>query len=496
MRGVLAEAVGALRDAFDARAVRFGFLGSVLLVLGSLTPAYLPQVSPLTRAMASLGLAGVEWRWIGTIFTMVGLALLLEFWLRVRPARRESRGQPQLRHWAVLAIVAAPLLVAPPIFSHDAYSYAAHGWLLHNDLNPYLVGPGILPGQFADQVAWVWRDTPAPYAALALQISHCLIVLVGFDPYWSTVIMRVPALIGVGMIGWCIPRIAGRFGINPAAASWFVLANPILIIDFVGGAHNDALMMGLALLGIWVTARWRTWWWGAVVVGVGASIKQPALFVAVVLPFITHAWTSWRLRPLAIAAGRAIASLAISVAVFVLLSIVTGLGFGWINAVDVPGRVTTPSPFTLIGQGIEYLLNLSGIDQGGDTAVTVTRLLGLLVCLIGIVVLAIRHIGRHPLHFVCWGLLLVAFCFPALHSWYLLWGGVLFPMTRPSNRRLRIAIIITAVLLGYEAMVFAVRNGTWLLALLLLWASWESVKAHELTQNWEAKAPQESLAES
>ena len=183
-------------------------------------------------------------------------------------------------------------------------------------------------------------------------------------------------------------------------------------------------------------------------------------------------------------------------AVFVLLSIVTGLGFGWINAVDVPGRVTTPSPFTLIGQGIEYLLNLSGIDQGGDTAVTVMRLLGLLVCLIGIVVLAVRHIGRRPLHFVCWGLLLVAFCFPALHSWYLLWGGVLFPMTRPSSRRLRIAIIITAVLLGYEAMVFAVRNGTWLLALLLLWAIWESVKAHELTQNWEAKAPQESLAES
>ena len=105
MKDVLAEAVKALRDAFDARAVRFGFLGSVLLVLGSLTPAYLPQVSPLTRAMASLGLAGVEWRWIGTIFTMVGLALLLEFWLRVRPARRESRGQPQLRHWAVLAIV-------------------------------------------------------------------------------------------------------------------------------------------------------------------------------------------------------------------------------------------------------------------------------------------------------------------------------------------------------------------------------------------------------
>ena len=73
---------------------------------------------------------------------------------------------------------------------------------------------------------------------------------------------------------------------------------------------------------------------------------------------------------------------------------------------------------------------------------------------------------------------------------------MLFPMTRPSTRRLRIAIIISAVLLAYEAMVFAVRNGTWLVALLLIWAGWESVKAHELTQRWDAKASQESLVGS
>jgi putative membrane protein len=300
----------------------------------------------------------------------------------------------------------------------------------------------------------------------------------------------------VGMIGWCVPRIAGRFGINPAAASWFVLANPIVIIDFVGGAHNDALMMGLAMMGIWITTKWRTWWWGAVAVGMGAAIKQPAVFVAVALPFITHPWTSWRLRPLAAAAARALASLAISVAVFALLSVVTGLGFGWVNAVDVPGKVTSASPFNLLGEAVEYLLNQVGIDQGGKTAVTVMRSLGLLVCAIGIVWLALRHLGRRPLNFTGWGLLLSAFTLPALHSWYLLWGGVLFPMTRPNTRRLRIAIIISAVLLAYEAMVFAVRNGTWLVALLLIWAVWESVKAHELTQRWDAKAPQESLAGS
>ena len=182
------------------------------------------------------------------------------------------------------------------------------------------------------------------------------------------------------------------------------------------------------MMGIWITTKWRTWWWGAVAVGMGAAIKQPAVFVAVALPFITHPWTSWRLRPLAAAAARALVSLAILVAVFALLSVVTGFGFGWVNAVTTLSKVTSASPFNLLGEAVEYLLNQVGIDQGGKMAMTVIRSLGLLVCAIGIVWLALRHLGRRPLNFTGWGLLLSAFTLPALHSWYLLWSGVLFPM--------------------------------------------------------------------
>lgn len=487
----------ALQVALRQRAVLFGLLGSVLLVLGSLSPAYLPQVSPLTRFMASLGFDGPVSKWGGTVFTMLGLALLLEFWLRIRPARREARGMPQLRHWAVLAIVGAPMLIAPPIFSHDAYSYAAQGWLLQSNLDPYLVGPGQLPGQFADQVAWVWRHTPAPYGPLAIKMSQGLILMTGLDPYWSVVIMRIPALIGVGLIGWCTPRIARRFGINPAAASWFVLTNPILIIDFIGGAHNDSLMTGLMLLGIWVTLHHRSWVLGAAIVGVAAAIKQPAFLAAVALPFLVRHWTSWRFREVADAAGRALLSLAVAVAVFAALSLATGLGFGWINAVNVPGMVDTVSPFTVLGHIIQYPVNLMGMDPGGGRSVIrILRTVGMVVAATGIIWIAVRHLGRRPLHFVSWSFLLFAFCAPAVHSWYVLWGGVLFPVTRPNTRVLRIAIVVTGVLLGYAAMNFALRTGAWLLALLLMWTLWESVRAHELNQNWEDEAPQESLVRS
>lgn len=486
VRSRISAGWASLGVALRTRAVRFGLLGSICIVLGSLSPAYLPAVSPVWDVLYRLDLDGPISKWTGTVLTMVGLALLLECWLRLRPARRRALGQPQLRHWAVLAVIAAPFLLAPPIFSHDAYSYAAQGWMLQNHINPYEVGPGVLPGYFADQVAWVWRDTAAPYGPLALRMSHWIVVLAGFDPFWSAILMRLPALVGVVLIGVLVPRIASRVGVDPAAASWFVVLNPILVIDFIGGAHNDALMAGLMVLGIWVVLKYRHWWLGAAIVGVAAAIKQPAFLAAVALPFLARPWTSWRLRSVAWAGVRAAASLAIAVAVFAGLSVATGLGFGWVNAVNVPGMVDTVSPFSVLGHVIQYPLNLLGLDPTGRQAIAISKSVGVGVAAVGICILAVRHLGRRPIHFLAWSLLLFAVCAPALHSWYVLWGGVLLPMARPSSRWLRTAVVVVGVLLGFAAMNFAIRNGLWIFALLLIWVIWESVHAHELKQQWEA----------
>lgn len=476
----------ALRDAWGARAVRFGFLGSVCILIGTLSPAYLPQVSPVWGVLNQLRWDGVVFKVLGTVFTMVGLALLLETWLRLRPARRRAMGRPQLRHWAVLAIIASPLLIAPPVFSHDAYSYAAQGWMLHNGINPYDVGPSVLPGYFADQVAWVWRDTAAPYGPLALKMSHALVAAAGFDPLLSTLLMRLPALLGVLLIGWCTPRIARQVGVDPAAASWFVMCNPILIIDFVGGMHNDALMTGLMLLAIWLTMKLRRWWLGALIVGVAAAIKQPAMLAAVALPFLVVPLNGWR-QPLPVlgAALRVVASLVLAGGVFAGISVATGLGFGWINAVNVPGMVDTVSPFTVVGHMAQWVVDALGWDPSGRAAIKASRALGVLVFAVGTLWLAIRHLGQRPLHFLSWSFLLFAFCAPALHSWYVLWGGALFPMTKPSTRWLRAAVVVTAVLLSYSAMNFAIRNGFWLIALLLIFAVWESLRGHTLRQQWD-----------
>ena len=478
-----------LRQAASTRAVWFGFLGSLGILAGSLSPAYLPQASPMWDVLRNLGIAGDTTKIVGTVTTLVGLVLLLEAWFRLRPARRRAMGQPQLRHWAVLTIVALPLAVGPPIFSHDAYSYAAHGWLIHNNLSPYQVGPGILPGYYADQVAWVWRETTAPYGPLSLWMSHGLVILAGFEPFASAVLMRLPALVGVLLIGSLVPRIARRVGVDPAAASWFAVLNPILIIDFVGGAHNDALMVGLMLLGIWVTMRYRHWWAGALIVGAAAAIKQPAFLASVALPFLVTPWTSWRPRAVAWAAGKALASLALSVAVFALISVLSGMGFGWINAINVPGMAETISPFTLLGHALQFPATRFGWDPSGVAVVTVVRAIGAVVSVIGIAVFAYLHLGRRPLHFLAYSFLWFALCAPALHSWYLLWGAVLLPMAHPSTKMLRAAIVVTVVLLGFAAMTFGLRNGPWMLVLILFGAVYWIMHTHELSQPMDEPEP-------
>lgn len=492
----------ALREAAGTRTVWVGFAGTCLILLGSLSPAYLPQASPMWDVLRTLRMDGEVSKWAGTTFTLVGLVVLVEAWLRLRPSRREALGRPQLRHWAILLIIGAPLAVGPPIFSHDAYSYAAQGWLLHNGINPYEVGPGVLPGQFADQVSWEWRETPAPYGPLTLRISQWMVVGAGFDPIFSALLQRLPALVGVGLIGWCVPRIARWMGVAPSAASWFAVLNPILVIDFIGGMHNDSLMAGVMVLGIWLTMKlavpldehqrarsWRgalPWLAGSIVVGLAATIKQPAILAAVGLPFMVHPWRSWRGPAVAWAAARVLGSLGLAAGVFVAVSHLTGLGLGWINAVHVPGLVDTVSPSTVIGYAIQFPINLLGLDPTGRVAVLTMRTIGWVVFVVGTVVLAVRHLGARPLHFTSWSFILFGLSAPALHSWYLLWGGVLFPMTRPRQRWLRAAIVMTVVLLGYAALNFSIRNGPWMLGLLMIGVILWSVHSHELTQKWSA----------
>ncbi len=455
----LARRRGDLGAAIRLRPVRWGLLGTFLLTLGSLTPAYLPQASPYWEPMRRLGLDNDLAKVFGTALVIAAVALLIKGWFDLRPTVYTG-----VKHWAVLAWWSLPLLAAPPIFSHDAYSYAAQGWLIHNGLNPYEVAPSVLPGTFADQVSWFWRYTPAPYGPLALQLSHGLVVLAGLNPYYSAVLMRLPALLGVFLIGHYLPRLARIIGVDPAEVAWFATINPLLIIDFVGGSHNDALMMGLVVWALYLAHRGR-FLVALVLVGVAAAVKQPALLAAYPVAIIGSGWASWRVTDVARFVPRAVFALAVVVGTFAAITWASGLGYGWLNAVGVPGMIMTFAPFSMIGWGLQALVDAAGLDPTHTLAIRTSAAVGLALAAVSVIYLALTQSRTDPIRFLSWGYLAVAIFGSALHTWYLLWGGLLLPLTRPAPRVRSVAAALTAIGLVYGAANLAWRNDALALAL-------------------------------
>lgn len=443
---------GELAAAWASRAVRRGLVGTTLLFIGSLTPAYLPQNTPLWQPLRELGLDSWPARLLGTVIAVLGLGLLMQAWLKLRP-------NPDLpaKAWAILALWSLPLLIAPPIFSHDAYAYAAEGWLLRNGLNPYQNPISVLPGAFADQAAWAWRYTTAMYPPLSLQMFHGLVALAQNNPFLAAVAMRLPALVGVVLIVALLPKLARRTGADPTSTAWFGVLNPILIIDFVGGCHNDALMVGLVVLALWLAFDSR-FLLAAVTVGVAASIKQPAILAAWPVALIGHPWTSFAVRDSLRSLGRLAFATGIAVGTFAGLTWATGLGYGWIWAWETPGTIITLAPTSLIGGAAMGILNLLGLPAAAATAWNVVRAAGLVVTLVIMVWMALTVGRRRPVTFLSWGYLVFAFGGIAMNSWYLTWGGLLLPLTRPSRRVISGAVLIMAVLLTYSAGNLAWRN--------------------------------------
>jgi len=60
-------------------------------------------------------------------------------------------------------------------------------------------------------------------------------------------------------------KLAELHGVNPHRALWLTAANPLFLTNFIASVHNDSLMIGLALAGLYYCATRR------VILGIGAG---------------------------------------------------------------------------------------------------------------------------------------------------------------------------------------------------------------------------------
>ncbi|MEI2766726.1 MAG: polyprenol phosphomannose-dependent alpha 1,6 mannosyltransferase MptB [Dermatophilaceae bacterium] len=435
-----------VRAAWAEPATRRGMLATTLILVGSFSPASLPNSNPF-RSVPVLGsLQYWPGRGIATAVLLVGVVLLLDAWLRMRPS---ALHRPTTR--ATLWLWSLPLLAAPPLLSFDAYSYAAQGYMVHRGFDPYSFGPAVLDGVYQEQVDQYWQYTPAPYGPLSLQLQHLLVDLSGFNAYLSAILMRVPALVGVVLIAVYLPRLARRLGYDREGTIWLAVLNPLVVLHFVGGAHNDSLMMGLMILGLWLAVR-RHLVWGALAVAAAATIKQPAA-AAILAVAALHARRVRGQEPTNAEVGRAaVPAIGVFLLGFVGITVATGLGFGWVRAAGVPGMIRSMlAPFTAVGSGLEWLFNAVGWTDTAGASVPFLQKVGMVVGAVASLWLIWRFKARRPVRTLGWVLLVFVVTGAVVHPWYLLWGGLILAMTEATPVRRRVVLWASAGLVLYSA---------------------------------------------
>lgn len=380
-----------------------------------------------------------------------GMAALAVLWwlLRPRPGVR-----PIERPGWLLALWALPLLWAPPVLSGDAVLYADSGWIENRGFSVYNSGLGSAFGPFGESVDALWRGSGVAYPALSLVVNQLVVAGTGNHAYWSVVAMRIPALLGVALIALTLGRIARH--LHPAdpdaagRAAWWALLNPLLVVHFIGGAHNDALMAGASLTAIWVTVvavergrdgasplvtRLLLWLAAPALVGVAMALKQQGgltvLAVAGIPIMAELARTP--LGPRLVRLGvRTAGVTAVAVATFVALSVATGKGFGWVGWLSLMGAAGTPAPFALLGQHGGDVVAWLGADPAGfRTAVGLASNLVLLAVLAWIVI----RFSDRPVAAAGWGALALAILGQSMHPWYIPWSLALLGLASLTRRQ-------------------------------------------------------------
>src|SRR5882757_8630309 len=468
---LVASEVAALR-----RTRVFGATGTVLMAIGALGAGARPVVQDPTFGVRLLNLPS-RIQTVSLTMTTTGAVMMALAWLMLGRfalgKRRMSRGDLD----RTLMLWVMPLLIAPPMYSKDVYSYLAQSQIARIGLDPYRVGPA--PGLGLDHiftlsVPSIWRETPAPYGPLFLWIGRGISTLTGENIVEAVLCHRLLVLAGVGLIVWATPRLARRCGVAEVSALWLGPANPLLFMHLVAGIHNEALMLGLMLAGTEfalrgigaaraATSSGREQWargyptgmllLGTVLITLSSQVKLPSLlalgFVAMAL---ARRWGG-TFKAFLIASG---SLTAVSLAVMAVIGWASGLGFGWLFTLGTANVVRSwMSPPTLLALGTGQVGILLGLGDHTTAILGLTRAIGviLIAILVSYLLLAVLRGRLHPVGGLGVALGATVLLFPVVQPWYLLWA--IIPLatwaTRPGFRGTAIASSLVVGIFGPTA---------------------------------------------
>lgn len=411
---------------------RFGTVGALLMGLGSLGAGTAPVLGNPVVGRPVLGLfPRMPTASLALAYTGIFMVVLAWLWLGAlaAPGRTPLISRAQLDR--TMLMWAIPLLVTPPMFSRDVYSYLAQSAMVNRRLDPYVLGPADALGvanPLVRGIPTIWRHTPAPYGPLFLTLGRPIDWIAGNDVVLGVLLHRALAVAGLLLIVWALPRLARRVNVSPVFALWLGVANPLVLFHLVSGVHNEALMIGLMLIGLELALRAPTsrpaLLGGTALIAAAAQVKVPAVLA---LGFLIVWWARHRGgRPRDVLwAGAVIGG--ITVATTAVIGLGTGLGFGWIGALGTPNAVRSwMSVVTELGLLGGWIGSLLGLGDHITSVLGLTRATGLAAAG-GICLLLLWHCGKgrlEPVAGVGLALGAVVLLGPVVHPWYLLWAVI------------------------------------------------------------------------
>jgi hypothetical protein len=365
-----------------------------------------------------------------------GLILLTRVWIGLLRLLARHPGFPVKRVVFVVVIWALPLMLAPPLFSRDVYTYAAQGEMMSHHINPYSYGPNVLGStpfnNFGDPF---WSGAESPYGPTFLSIDGVVDQASGHVFLTDLVLLRLVEVAGIAMMAAATPTLARAVRRDPAHAVLLGAGSPLVLLSLLAGAHNDALMLGLLMAGLAVAKRFGTVP-GLVLCALAAGVKSPA---ALGVLFLGWVWAgpgaSTRRR-----IGHTVGAGLIALATMEAAAIVSGTGWGWLRTTTTAdASFTGVTPINLPARAVSIGSHMIQLPVSVLQVRPVFIVLGLALA----VGLGVRFLLRAPQEGVVRNLgltlLFLALLGPIVWAWYVTWGIVV--LAAVSVGRLRTAVI-------------------------------------------------------
>jgi len=330
--------------------------------------------------------------------------------------------------WGAILLVLAVFAAVPPLLSQDVYSYVDYARLgVVHDLNPYVHPPSAVAADpVYEEVGWT--EATSAYGPLFTLMTYPLAWLPVDAAVYLLKALTAASVLGLAVL---VARLAPMRGVDPLRAAAFVALNPLVLVHVVGGGHNDAMAMLVAVAGCAAVLALRPASSGFAIAS-AIGLKLSAAFVA---PFALLGAARRAAGVGGGGGGRFLLGAAIAVLAIGAVGY-TAFGWHWLDSLGLAGenqgRVSNYSVPNLISE----LLNLDiDLIRAAASAAYLSLLAALLLW---------TWRGADWLRAAGWAALGLLLATAWLLPWYLIWALPLAALSR--DRPLQLLVLALTAL--------------------------------------------------